>query len=223
MDSRKCEICLDSKPVSAFNKMSFCDHHMHYCSECWKKHLTAEIQFKGKIDLKCLTCKKNVEEPDLKKIVDKAEYERYDLLRFNNYLKTLPDFRWCSRTNCGTGQEVDGGGSNSFFTCAKCSTKTCFHHKVVWHTGLTCRDYDYWIIQHEDNATSNYIAMNTKQCPKCQSVVEKDGGCDHMTCKPPGGCSFEFCWLCLANFGPIRQDGNHRHNPSCQYYAAYDG
>jgi len=158
-----------------------------------------------------------------KKIVSKQEYERYDLLRFNNFLKTSPDFRWCSGTNCGSGQEVDGGGSNSFFTCAKCLTKTCFHHKVVWHTGLTCRDYDYWIIQNEDNATSNYIAMNTKQCPKCQSVVEKDGGCDHMTCKPPGGCSFEFCWLCLANFGPIRQDGNHRHNPSCQYYAAYDG
>jgi hypothetical protein len=29
------------------------------------------------------------------------------------------------------------------------------------------------------------------------------------------------CWLCLADYDPIRQDGNHRHKPTCTYYAAY--
>lgn len=30
------------------------------------------------------------------------------------------------------------------------------------------------------------------------------------------------CWLCLAPYADILRDGNHRHRPSCKYYAPYD-
>ena len=30
-----------------------------------------------------------------------------------------------------------------------------------------------------------------KQCPKCQVLIEKNGGCDHMTCKL---CRHEWWW-----------------------------
>ncbi|KAG9307464.1 hypothetical protein G9A89_017294 [Geosiphon pyriformis] len=51
-----------------------------------------------------------------------------------------------------------------------------------------------------EQATNNLIQSNTKACPRCKSKIEKNGGCNHMTCKAPG-CGYEFCWICLARHG----------------------
>ncbi len=65
---------------------------------------------------------------------------------------------------------------------------------VAWHSELTCKEYDQWVQSTGENATKNYLQANTKQCPKCGNAIEKDGGCEHMTCRMPGGCGYEFCW-----------------------------
>lgn len=71
----------------------------------------------------------------------------------------------------------------------------------------------------DEQASAEYIKTQTKSCPGCTAPIVKFGdGCDHMKCAPPGGCGFEFCWLCLCDFEPIRQDGNHRHEPECKHY-----
>lgn len=35
-----------------------------------------------------------------------------------------------------------------------------------------------------------------KKCPKCDEYIEKNGGCDHMTCR----CKFEFYWTTLKPY-----------------------
>lgn len=30
----------------------------------------------------------------------------------------------------------------------------------------------------DDSETSNWISANTKECPKCHSTIEKNGGCN---------------------------------------------
>jgi len=42
-----------------------------------------------------------------------------------------------------------------------------------------------------------WILANTKNCPKCQKPIEKNQGCNHMTCKM---CANEFCWLCMGTW-----------------------
>lgn len=44
--------------------------------------------------------------------------------------------------------------------------------------------------------TVQWLDKYSKECPNCSNRIEKNGGCDHMTCRPPGGCGFEFWWTC---------------------------
>jgi len=44
-----------------------------------------------------------------------------------------------------------------------------------------------------------------KPCPKCHMMIEKNMGCNHMTCKY---CKNEFCWLCMAHYFPGHFDDN---------------
>ncbi|CAG8585103.1 7092_t:CDS:1, partial [Scutellospora calospora] len=48
-------------------------------------------------------------------------------------------------------------------------------------------------LQNAENASTSYVGQ-LKQCPKCASRIEKNGGCDHMTCRRPG-CGHQFCWM----------------------------
>ena len=44
--------------------------------------------------------------------------------------------------------------------------------------------------------TAIRLVMHTKACPRCLTPIEKNYGCQHMTCK----CSHEFCWSCGSSW-----------------------
>ncbi|KAG9307459.1 hypothetical protein G9A89_017289 [Geosiphon pyriformis] len=69
-----------------------------------------------------------------------------------------------------------------------------------------------------EQASNELIQLNTKTCPKCKSKIEKDGGCEHMTCRAPG-CGYEFCWQCLADYNTIRRLGNDQHTVDCKFHS----
>lgn len=54
---------------------------------------------------------------------------------------------------------------------------------------------------------------NTKQCPECRKPIEKNQGCNHMTCKI---CNYEFCWLCLGKWSEHGQKTGGYYN--CNKY-----
>ena len=35
----------------------------------------------------------------------------------------------------------------------------------------------------EDIANALWVAANTKKCPRCTTAIEKDEGCNHMSCR----------------------------------------
>lgn len=65
-----------------------------------------------------------------------------------------------------------------------------------------------------------------KPCPNCHKIVEKKGGCNHMTCGKDcsyqgKGCGYQWCWrcgkACFSN-NPREHEYNHyNENNSCCY------
>merc|ERR1712187_861963 len=44
-----------------------------------------------------------------------------------------------------------------------------------------------------------WIISNSKKCPGCGFYIERNQGCNHMTCRHPN-CGYEFCWMCGADW-----------------------
>ncbi len=44
-----------------------------------------------------------------------------------------------------------------------------------------------------DEAASRRALSQYKRCPKCKVYLDKNGGCNHFTCR---ACRHEFCWDC---------------------------
>ena len=75
------------------------------------------------------------------------------------------------------------------YGCENCKKEFCAKcHKD--HAGRFCET-------ENENLFQEYMRKITKQCPKCMVNIEKDGGCNHMTCS---SCQTHFCWICLGIF-----------------------
>ncbi|CAG8437664.1 10520_t:CDS:2 [Ambispora gerdemannii] len=55
-----------------------------------------------------------------------------------------------------------------------------------------------------EEETKAFISSMSKKCPKCNVNIEKNGGCDHMTCRARG-CGYEFCWKCRGDWKTHRR------------------
>ncbi|KAK0383052.1 hypothetical protein NLU13_8968 [Sarocladium strictum] len=75
---------------------------------------------------------------------------------------------------------------NEIGQCMKCGNQTCVHCKKQEH-------------QHEcpkDDVTATFLrfaeTQDWQRCPSCRAIVEKQFGCQHMSCN----CGTEFCYGC---------------------------
>lgn len=117
------------------------------------------------------------------------------------------EFIWCAYDECGSGQfHLLGPNTTPIVTCVLCKRQTCAIHRIKWHKGLTCSEYD------QKNQLST---IPQRPCPKCQNLVEKNGESEQTICSK---CSHGFCWECLVDFKQIERNGPRQHKPTCQHY-----
>ena len=79
------------------------------------------------------------------------------------------------------------------------------------HAPTSCEDHRAWMqkikdeikdasdecgkdVDGNDLANALWLKANTKKCPRCSALIEKDEGCNHMTCRK---CRHDFCWICM--------------------------
>jgi ariadne-1 len=123
-------------------------------------------------------------------------FEKYSTFLARSYVETNVRVRWCPRPGCSNAVKCSSAGQMDM-RCS-CGYLFCFQCNREAHAPASCEELTKWIKQStDDGETVKWIQVNTKDCPKCQTAIEKNGGCNHMTCRK---CTHEFCWLCFGDW-----------------------
>ncbi|CAE6409214.1 unnamed protein product [Rhizoctonia solani] len=223
VETQMCVVCFEQGAHVRFAARSptiMCQHGATVCVSCFEQHILIAIHKSRTVDIRCPHegCGKMLEYQDIYcSVRDWGMLAYYEQLLIRREMGSTEQFVWCKNPICTSGQVHKPGPSQPIVTCNTCRQRSCYIHDRPWHEGLSCAEFDIKLRKYEeqDLATRTYLVKNTKSCPKCKRKIERNGGCDHMTCQLPGGCGHEFCWECLA-------DGSD-HKSNCTHHVPFRG
>jgi len=193
LDEFECPICRGDGP-SKVTALA-CGHT--YCDTCWGRYLTMKVN-EADTQIICPepSCTLHVPEDVVGALCSAetlAKYRNYVLESFVNESRTTV---WCPRPACGLAVDVSTS-SSKYVSCAQ-GHSFCVKCRAEAHAPADCDIVNAWMKKCDDDSeTFNWLSANTQDCPKCHACIEKNGGCNHMTCRK---CKFEFCWVCLGNW-----------------------
>ncbi|KAH0609326.1 uncharacterized protein H6S33_012812 [Morchella sextelata] len=206
-----CDICCDDE-VGLDTYAMRCNHR--YCVNCYRQYLESKIKDEGEATrIQCPSegCSMIVDSKTVDLLVPVEIDKRYKELLNRTYVDDKPNLRWCPAPNCEYAVDcairpVQLHTIVPSVNC-RCGHNFCFGCGFSEHQPCPCALVKKWLKKCEDDSeTANWISANTKECPKCVSTIEKNGGCNHMTCRK---CKHEFCWVCM---GPWAEHGTSWYN-----------
>lgn len=201
-DLTNCSICYDDE--AEMMRHMDCGHA--FCTDCWYDYCKNAVE-DGPVCVSTTCpqaeCNEVVTEQEMKDSLGNspllAKYLTYQL---RSYVDANPLTRWCPGRGC---ERVAAASSTAVLEaegsvahCDACSTSFCVPCGEEPHAPATCKDLGRWNEKcRNESETANWILANTKKCPICSSRIEKNQGCNHMTCQR---CKHEFCWICMGEW-----------------------
>lgn len=171
------------------------------------------------IECPTIDCAATISTAIIKELVSSKLFERFDTLLLQRTLDGMNDIVYCPRPSCQcvTVKEDDSNMSQ----CPRCKFAFCILCKRAWHGISPCKllpgdlkelhatwatlddegkhslemQYGKKNLEHafQELDSSTWMESNAKQCPSCNSKIQKVDGCNKMTCTQ---CRSHFCWLC---------------------------
>ena len=195
-----CDICCEDGPDLQTFAMK-CGHR--YCVDCYRQYLKQKIRDEGEAArIQCPSdgCSRILDSRSLDLLVTSDLVDRYHDLLNRTYVEDKDSFKWCPAPDCPNAVECPIKKSALTKVVptvqCRCGYRFCFGCPNPDHQPAPCELVKRWLKKcADDSETANWISANTKECPKCQSTIEKNGGCNHMTCRK---CKYEFCWMCMG-------------------------
>eukprot|EP00605_Chrysophyceae_sp_TOSAG23-4_P000004 GSChrysophyteH1.ASY1.ANO1.4.1 assembled CDS len=171
----KCRICYDTcSPSEVF--MLGCMHG--FCYDCYTEYIIQQISDGPSCIY--MACPEH-----------KCAEAKYDLYVQRNFIESCKKYRYCPAPGC---DKVFVGSGVTNVKCS-CGQHSCFRCGNDAHEPSSCSQLEMWQVKcNNESETANWIIVNTKKCPHCTSRIEKNQGCNHMSCKV---CKHEFCWICM--------------------------
>jgi hypothetical protein len=192
-----CLVCDEQKFAYEMISLDACGHT--YCNDCVREYLKTKITAGDCIDIRCMHpgCRTVMDYSFIKTLLPTELFKKYEEFSLQAALKSATDVRWCPKPGCGLA--LFGEASQPQMRCT-CGHEYCFLCGEDWHVG-TCAEYKQWKVVNGkvDKEFEKYAKENTKPCPRCKNAIQKNEGCNHMTC---AACHHQFCWLCGADYSP---------------------
>lgn len=195
-----CDICCeDGEGLQSFAIK--CGHR--YCVDCYRHYLAQKIKEEGEAArIQCPSdgCNLIIDARSLDILMPPELTDRYHALLNRTFVEDKDILKWCPAPDCQNAVECgvkrkDLDKVVPTVQCA-CGHRFCFGCILSDHQPAPCELVKRWLKKcADDSETANWISANTKECPRCNSTIEKNGGCNHMTCRK---CKHEFCWMCMG-------------------------
>ncbi|CAL1288271.1 unnamed protein product [Larinioides sclopetarius] len=204
-DAEVCPVCYD-KVSDQSHRLEYCGHL--YCKEC----ILHWFQTASDFPLCCITCESPVVLEDIQwatkevKLFDQEIYKK-SLVAF---VESRDDVSYCPSPDCPMIFRISNDGT--VFQCPICNNSICTQCKELFHYGMSC-SWNKICKGDEDYSLKMWMEADPegrKTCPSCSAPIEKNGGCNHMTCWK---CKCHMCWLCLRVFPNAEMV--YQHQPSC--------
>lgn len=185
-----------------------CDYKT--CITCLKEKIKVAITDKNSFPLKCDSCKDIIDLEVIIGVMSTPDFTPEDIQKVRDWTTQacMADEAIVECPVCSTPYNVAKVLAEKPIELCRnpdCQQQFCLRCKVLWHEGMTCKQYQD---EHspEAKATKEWIAANTKICPKCNWPIERSEGCNHMHCKH---CNGHFCWVCMALFASSGETYQH--------------
>jgi ariadne-1 len=185
-----CPICYDD---SQTEYLSLCCEHK-FCSGCWNAYIMSKIRSEAEHWITCMAEDCAIVAPNTFVRTslqdDNATWERFQELLVRHYVSCNHSLKYCPYPSCTYTVSCPTAASKSslttivpIVTCgASSSHKFCFGCNIDDdHRPVVCAVAKLWLQKcQDDSETANWIKSNTKECSKCQSTIEKNGGCKYV-------------------------------------------
>jgi ariadne-1 len=148
--------------------------------------MTSKIR-EGESNIRCMAADCSVSAPEtfVKELVSRENYGRYDELITRDFVAHTKNLKYCPAPSCvytvSCSRATYKSALAKFVPAVACPDghTFCFGCSIDSdHRPVVCAVAALWLKKcQDDSETANWIKSNTKECPKCQSTIEKNGGC----------------------------------------------
>jgi hypothetical protein len=199
--STACRICMDD--FDAHNKVALdgCGHA--FCRGCLRQAIVTADREKQAAAIRCPQhregCHYVMGERDIRAVLDEKDPLFATLMA--SYLDAslakgavaIPNMRHCPTPNCKYIYWVDPAAERLPFVCPDCNHDYCPFCLQAFHDpAQRCAAPTLASGSDHEAEFSAWLRENTRECPQCHTHIQKNNGCNHMTCR----CGHQFCWLC---------------------------
>jgi len=147
--------------------------------------------------LKCpqIDCVSIIDEEDIRKITknNKEKIEIISDIKAQEWLIKQPNAKHCPTPDC-TYVFLNENQSPETIRCPNCKLEYCSNCLYSHPMQILCKDAEN--NRNIDKENNEWIVKNTKKCPFCGTNIEKNGGCDFVTCT---NCKNGFCFNCFGS------------------------
>ena len=193
-----CPVCYDT--IDQPYRLA-CGHA--YCHGCLRHFLLTASDTK-QFPLSCMgdegKCGVPIPLPVIKRFLVPAQVKHLLEVSFFDYIGRHPNkFGCCTTPDCPEIYSLETNSGDGIFRCRSCFVCVCVSCGED-HDGFSCEE---WKVHRDPEAQERLLEgwaegnKDVKKCPKCKILIEKNGGCNHVTCSK---CEAHICWVCMGVF-----------------------